>query len=131
MTASGFAKYFSVPTLLLTVSYECTTVASWDGGSKLGWVRTVSHLCCKTCNGTVVPANTVISSSSLEDSCLTVRSLVCRVRPGGVKYETVRLSDQQDYLPLAFIEQEFSYRACCHDHSRKMETYPSHYSLSS
>ena len=85
-------------------SYKCSQRSSWDLRVKVGWVRTVSSLCCQTCNGTVVPANTFISSSSLQDRCLTVRTEVCRLRPG---------------MRMAFIEEEFSYKNCCHDNNRK------------
>ena len=71
---------------------------------KVGWVRRVSAHCCQTCNGTVVPANTVISTTMLEDDCLTTQTEVCRVRPG---------------LETAVIEQEFFYRNCCHDNNSK------------
>ena len=72
----------------------------WVG--KVGWVRSVSGQCCQTCNGTVFPANTLISTTRLEDDCGTVKSEVCRIRPG---------------LLTASIEQEFSFRNCCQDNS--------------
>ena len=69
---------------------------------KVGWVRSVSAQCCQTCNGTVVPPGTLISTTQLEDDCLTLQTEVCRVRPG---------------LDHAVIEQEFSYRNCCNDNN--------------
>ena len=71
---------------------------------KVGWVRSVSEHCCQTCNGTVVPPNTVISTTQLEDDCLSLQTEVCRLRPG---QET------------AVIELEFSYRNCCKDNTSK------------
>ena len=71
---------------------------------KVGWVRSVSEHCCQTCNGTVVPANTVISTTQLEDDCLSLQTEVCRLRPG---------------LETAVIEVEFSYRNCCNDNNSK------------
>ena len=71
---------------------------------KVGWVRSVSAQCCQTCNGTVVPPNTVISTTQLEDDCLTIKTEVCRVRPG---------------LKTGVIDQEFSYRNCCNDNNSK------------
>ena len=67
-------------------------------------MRSVSEQCCQNCNGTVYPSNTVISTTMLEDDCLTTQTEVCRVRPG---------------LKTAVIEQEFSYRNCCNDNSSK------------
>ena len=71
---------------------------------KVGWVRSVSDQCCQNCNGTVYPTNTIISTTNLEDDCLTIKTEVCRVRPG---------------LKTAVIEQEFSYRNCCNDINSK------------
>ena len=71
---------------------------------KVGWLRSVSEHCCQTCNGTVVPPNTVISTTQLEDDCLSLQTEVCRLRPG---------------LETAVIEQEFSYRNCCNDNNSK------------
>ena len=88
----------------LTYRYKCEEIAYWGKQVKVGWVRSVSALCCQTCNGTVVPANTVISTTMLEDHCLTTQTEVCRLRPG---------------LKTAVIEQEFSYRNYCHDNSSK------------
>ena len=53
----------------------------------------------------------LVSSSVLEDDCLTLKTEVCRVRPA-----------EQDFSTLAFIEQEFSYRNCCNDNSREIMT---------
>ena len=53
-------------------SYKCSQRTSWDLRVKVGWVRSVSSLCCQTCNGTVVPANTFISSSSLATTFSTL-----------------------------------------------------------
>ena len=65
---------------------------------KVRWVRSVSAECCQTCNGTVFPHDTVISTTQLEDDCLTTQTKVCRVRPG---------------LEHAVIELEFAQRNCC------------------
>ena len=67
-------------------------------------MRSVSEQCCQNCNGTVYPSNTVISTTMLEDDCLTTQTEVCRLRPG---------------LKTAVIEQEFSYRNCCNDNDSK------------
>ena len=64
----------------------------------------MSEQCCQNCNGTVYPSNTVISTTMLEDDCLTTQTEVCRLRPG---------------LETAVIEQEFSYRNCCNDNTSK------------
>ena len=80
--------------------YDITT---WEAVLKVRWVRSVTGECCQSCNGTVVPANTVISATQLKDDCLTLQTEVCRVRPG---QET------------AVIELEFSYRNCCKDNSK-------------
>ena len=81
-------------------------IAGWQGQeewvAKVGWRRRVSDQCCQSCNGTVFPANTVVSTTQLEDDCGTVKTEVCKIRPG---------------LLTASIEQEFSYRNCCHDNS--------------
>ena len=63
----------------------------------------MSAKCCQTCNGTVAPPGTLISTTQLEDDCLTTKTEVCRVRPG---------------LEKAVIELEFSYRNCCKDTSK-------------
>ena len=68
-------------------------------------MRTVSERCCQTCNGTVFPIDTVMSTTQLEDDCLTTQTDVCRVRPG---------------LETAVIEQEFSYRNCCIEKSKSI-----------
>ena len=67
-------------------------------------MRSVSEQCCQTCNGTVYPPNTLISTTHLEDDCLTLKREVCRVKPD---------------LRNAVIELEFSYRNCCNDHTSK------------
>ena len=67
-------------------------------------MRSVSEQCCQNCKGTVYPTNTVISTTKLEDDCLTTQNEVCRLRPG---------------LETAVIELEFSYRNCCNDNSSK------------
>ena len=88
--------------------YQCEKIANWENHlvtrPKVKWVRSVSAECCQTCNGTVFPANTVISTTQLEDDCLSLQTEVCRVRPG---------------LETAVIEQEFSYRNCCNDNNSK------------
>ena len=71
---------------------------------KVGWVRSVSAQCCQSCNGTVIPPGNIISTTQLEDDCLTTKTKVCRLRPG---------------LERAVIEQEFSYRNCCSDNFSK------------
>ena len=76
---------------------------------KVGWVRSVSEQCCQNCNGTVYPSNTVISTTMLEDDCLTTHTEVCRLRPG---------------LETAVIELEFSYRNCCNDNTSKYNGCP-------
>ena len=73
----------------------------WAG--KVGWERSVSERCCQTCNGTVFPHDTVVSTTQLEDDCLTLETKICRLRPG---------------LRKAVIEIEFSYRNCCNDNSK-------------
>ena len=74
--------------------------------TKVGWIRNVSSQCCQTCNGTVFPANTPVSTTYLGDECQTVKTEVCRIRPG-------RLT--------ASIEQEFSHRNCCLGHSKSID----------
>ena len=90
-------------------SYKCEEIGHWESQLgeevKVGWVRSVSAGCCQTCNGTVVHPNTVISTSQLEDDCLSLQTEVCRVRPG---------------LETAVIEQQFSYRNCCNDNTSKI-----------
>ena len=71
---------------------------------KVGWMRSVTDQCCQNCNGTVYPTNTIISTTNLEDDCLTIKTEVCRLRP-----------DRK----TAHIEQEFSYRNCCNDNNSK------------
>ena len=88
----------------LLCRYECEEIATWEDVLKVRWVRSVTGECCQSCNGTVVPANTVISTTQLEDDCLSLQTEVCRVRPG---------------LETAVIEQEFSYRNCCNDNNSK------------
>ena len=90
--------------LKLQFRYKCEEIATWETGLKVSWVRSVSAQCCQTCNGTVVPPNTVISTTQLEDDCLSLQTEVCRLRPG---------------LKKAVIEQEFSYRNCCNSNSSK------------
>ena len=84
-------------------SYKCEKIGYWGKQKKVGWMRSVSEQCCQTCNGTVVPTNTIISTTQLEDDCLTVQTEVCRLRPG---------------MRNAVIELEFSYRNCCNDNSK-------------
>ena len=67
-------------------------------------MRSVSERCCQTCNGTVFPHDTLISTTQLEDDCLTLQTEVCRIRPS---------------LEKAVIDQEFSYRNCCNDNKSK------------
>ena len=88
----------------LQFRYKCEEIDYWGKQKKVGWVRSVSEQCCQNCNGTVYPSNTVISTTMLEDDCLTTQTEVCRVRPG---------------LKTAVIEQEFSYRNCCNDNNSK------------
>ena len=57
----------------------------------------MSEQCCQTCNGTVVPANTVLSTSQLEDDCLTVQTEVCRLRPGQ-NFSIIELEILQEVL---------------------------------
>jgi len=86
--------------------YKCEEIDYWGKQKKVGWVRSVSEQCCQNCNGTVYPSNTVISTTMLEDDCLTTQTEVCRVRPG---------------LKTAVIEQEFSYRNCCNDNNKTLQ----------
>ena len=81
----------------LLCRYECEEIGTWEDVLKVQWVRSVTGECCQSCNGTVVPANTVISTTQLEDDCLSLQTEVCRLRPG---------------LDKAVIDQEFSYRSC-------------------
>ena len=84
--------------------YQCEELGTWDNHLKVRWARNVSAQCCQTCHGTVFPHSTVISTTELEDDCLTTKTEVCRVRPG---------------LEKAVIELEFSYRNCCNDNNSK------------
>ena len=88
----------------LQFSYKCEKIASWDNHLKVRWVRSVSAQCCQTCNGTVAPPGTLISTTQLEDDCLTTQTEVCRLWPG---------------LETAVIDLEFSYRNCCNDNTSK------------
>ena len=84
--------------------YKCEEIATWEDRLKVRWVRSVSAQCCQSCNGTVTPPGNIISTTYLEDDCLTIQTDVCRLRPG---------------LEKAVIDQEFSYRNCCNDNSSK------------
>ena len=88
--------------------YKCENISNLENQEenplKVRWVRSVSAECCQTCNGTVFPHDTVISTTQLEDDCLTLQTEVCRTRPG---------------LETAVIELEFSYRNCCNDNTSK------------
>ena len=49
------------------------------------WNITVSESCCVTCNGTVVPEDTIIQTENLDDECMTVKTSSCRNIPGSIQ----------------------------------------------
>jgi len=84
------------------IRYECTEYDELMGEKLFYWNITVSELCCLTCNGTVVPENTIIETENLDDECMTVKTSFCRNIPG---YNN------------ATIEVDFSYKNCCNDNT--------------
>jgi len=86
------------------ISYNCTYLPCTDrDGSKykMFWqLVTVGSQCCQSCDGKVYPPSSVLSTTSLGDTCDTVEQVVCR---------TNNLPD------CGTIEVSYTYGNCCQD----------------
>ena len=73
-----------------------------QGQDYVYWSTTRSDSCCLHCNNTVYKADTVINTVTLNDTCETEKTSVCRRK--------IRSKRNQ-----AKIETEFNYGSCCAD----------------
>jgi len=61
--------------------YECTKTQEHDYlPPSYIWTKTVSPLCCQTCDGAVVPGGSVIAVEEVGDKCGTVKTSVCKIK---------------------------------------------------
>merc|ERR1711872_293324 len=114
--------------------YVCTKIHVQDNiPAKFIWTRSVSTLCCQTCNGTVVPAGTVVGVEVMGDECGTVKTSICKIRnrvDNDIEYDFESHTEQnlikkvpnkpsgpQKITPAAAIENEYHYQNCCSDES--------------